>query len=171
MRHVCLHKRLIDFEKRESDGVELLRERERERESKEEGEKEGEVMMAWKDVYGCMRYSKRLNTLWREGSGSVKRWAATKAAETTTDSLPIETCYYERARGANAAEEHEGEAPGVYPFTRGVYESMYTTRPWTIRQYSGFSTAKESNAFYRYACFMSALIGQRETETERDGSQ
>lgn len=39
--------------------------------------------------------------------------------------------------------------PGVAPFTRGPYASMYTGRPWTIRQYAGFSTAEESNAFYR----------------------
>ncbi|KAL4856851.1 Methylmalonyl-CoA mutase [Chlorella vulgaris] len=39
--------------------------------------------------------------------------------------------------------------PGVYPYTRGPYASMYTGRPWTIRQYAGFSTAEESNAFYR----------------------
>lgn len=38
---------------------------------------------------------------------------------------------------------------GVPPFLRGPYASMYTVRPWTIRQYAGFSTAKESNAFYR----------------------
>ncbi len=39
--------------------------------------------------------------------------------------------------------------PGFAPFTRGPYASMYTVRPWTIRQYAGFSTAEESNAFYR----------------------
>jgi len=39
--------------------------------------------------------------------------------------------------------------PGQVPFTRGPYPTMYTTRPWTIRQYAGFSTAEESNAFYR----------------------
>ena len=39
--------------------------------------------------------------------------------------------------------------PGVYPFTRGIRATMYTVRPWTIRQYAGFSTAEESNAFYR----------------------
>ena len=37
--------------------------------------------------------------------------------------------------------------PGIAPFTRGPYASMYTGRPWTIRQYAGFSTAEESNAF------------------------
>jgi methylmalonyl-CoA mutase len=41
--------------------------------------------------------------------------------------------------------------PGVAPFTRGVRATMYANRPWTIRQYAGFSTARESNAFYRQA--------------------
>jgi len=39
--------------------------------------------------------------------------------------------------------------PGFAPFTRGVRATMYANRPWTIRQYAGFSTAEESNAFYR----------------------
>ncbi len=39
--------------------------------------------------------------------------------------------------------------PGIAPFTRGPYPTMYVTRPWTVRQYAGFSTAEESNAFYR----------------------
>ncbi|GAA1435668.1 methylmalonyl-CoA mutase [Mycobacterium cookii] len=39
--------------------------------------------------------------------------------------------------------------PGIAPFLRGPYPTMYTTQPWTIRQYAGFSTAEESNAFYR----------------------
>ncbi|RZV48916.1 MAG: methylmalonyl-CoA mutase, partial [Sphingomonadaceae bacterium] len=39
--------------------------------------------------------------------------------------------------------------PGIAPFTRGPYASMYTGRPWTIRQYAGFYTAEESNAVYR----------------------
>ena len=38
---------------------------------------------------------------------------------------------------------------GFYPFTRGPRSTMYSGRPWTIRQYAGFSTAEESNAFYR----------------------
>jgi len=45
----------------------------------------------------------------------------------------------------------DGEVPGVEPFTRGVRATMYANRPWTIRQYAGFSTARESNAFYRQA--------------------
>ena len=46
---------------------------------------------------------------------------------------------------------HMGGVPGVAPFTRGVRATMYAGRPWTIRQYAGFSTAEESNAFYRRA--------------------
>jgi len=45
--------------------------------------------------------------------------------------------------------ERLGE-PGAYPYTRGVYPSMYTGRPWTMRQYAGFGTAKESNERYRH---------------------
>ncbi|WP_017730448.1 methylmalonyl-CoA mutase [Nafulsella turpanensis] len=45
--------------------------------------------------------------------------------------------------------EHLDFAAGLPPYLRGPYSSMYVTRPWTIRQYAGFSTAEESNAFYR----------------------
>ncbi|SIN80812.1 methylmalonyl-CoA mutase [Vannielia litorea] len=46
---------------------------------------------------------------------------------------------------------HMGSVPGIAPFTRGPKATMYAGRPWTIRQYAGFSTAEESNAFYRKA--------------------
>jgi methylmalonyl-CoA mutase len=45
--------------------------------------------------------------------------------------------------------EHLGYVAGLPPFLRGPYPTMYVTRPWTVRQYAGFSTAEESNAFYR----------------------
>jgi methylmalonyl-CoA mutase len=45
--------------------------------------------------------------------------------------------------------EHLGFAAGIPPYLRGPYSTMYVSRPWTIRQYAGFSTAEESNAFYR----------------------
>lgn len=45
--------------------------------------------------------------------------------------------------------EHLDYAAGIPPYLRGPYSTMYTVRPWTIRQYAGFSTAEESNAFYR----------------------
>ena len=50
-----------------------------------------------------------------------------------------------------AGLEHMGGVPGVAPYVRGVRATMYAGRPWTIRQYAGFSTAEESNAFYRQA--------------------
>ncbi|MCP4655835.1 MAG: methylmalonyl-CoA mutase, partial [bacterium] len=45
--------------------------------------------------------------------------------------------------------EHLGSMPGIPPFVRGPYTTMYVRRPWTVRQYAGFSTAEDSNAFYR----------------------
>ncbi|MBC8404975.1 MAG: methylmalonyl-CoA mutase [Planctomycetes bacterium] len=48
-----------------------------------------------------------------------------------------------------AEVQHLGSMPGIEPFVRGPYTTMYVRRPWTIRQYAGFSTAEESNAFYR----------------------
>ncbi|TVR83327.1 MAG: methylmalonyl-CoA mutase, partial [Rhodospirillales bacterium] len=45
--------------------------------------------------------------------------------------------------------DHLDTLSGIPPFVRGPYSTMYVTRPWTIRQYAGFSTAKDSNAFYR----------------------
>ncbi|MEM6394487.1 MAG: methylmalonyl-CoA mutase family protein, partial [Planctomycetota bacterium] len=45
--------------------------------------------------------------------------------------------------------EHLHTMPGIPPFLRGPYSTMYVMRPWTVRQYAGFSTASESNAFYK----------------------
>ena len=45
--------------------------------------------------------------------------------------------------------EHLNYAAGIAPYLRGPYSTMYVMRPWTIRQYAGFSTDEESNAFYR----------------------
>lgn len=45
--------------------------------------------------------------------------------------------------------DHLDDKPGLPPYTRGPYPTMYVNRPWTVRQYAGFSTAEESNAFYR----------------------
>ncbi|MEV0782959.1 methylmalonyl-CoA mutase family protein [Streptomyces sp. NPDC050423] len=62
--------------------------------------------------------------------------------------LPIEPVYGPDALDGWDPAEKLGE-PGGYPFTRGVYPSMYTGRPWTMRQYAGFGTAAESNARYK----------------------
>ncbi|WP_330332154.1 methylmalonyl-CoA mutase family protein [Streptomyces sp. NBC_00536] len=66
----------------------------------------------------------------------------------TESGLPIEPVYGPEALAGWDPAERLGE-PGAYPFTRGVYPTMYTGRPWTMRQYAGFGTAAESNARYR----------------------
>jgi methylmalonyl-CoA mutase N-terminal domain/subunit len=65
---------------------------------------------------------------------------------TTESGLPFAPLY-DAASRAHADPAAIGD-PGQYPFTRGVYRSMYTGRPWTMRQYAGFGTAAESNARY-----------------------
>jgi methylmalonyl-CoA mutase N-terminal domain/subunit len=60
---------------------------------------------------------------------------------------PIEAVYGPDALAGFDPETRLGE-PGGYPYTRGVYPTMYTGRPWTMRQYAGFGTAKESNERY-----------------------
>src|SRR4051794_10809056 len=61
--------------------------------------------------------------------------------------FPIEPVYDASSLDGWDAGERLG-APGEFPYTRGVYPSMYTGRPWTIRQYAGFGTARESNERY-----------------------
>lgn len=61
--------------------------------------------------------------------------------------FPIDPVYGPEALDGWDANAQLG-APGSFPFTRGVYPSMYTGRPWTMRQYAGFGTAKESNERY-----------------------
>jgi len=51
--------------------------------------------------------------------------------------------------GNDIQDKEIPQAPAEFPFTRGPYATMYTAKPWTVRQYAGFSTAEESNAFYR----------------------
>ncbi|AZB64441.1 methylmalonyl-CoA mutase [[Luteovulum] sphaeroides subsp. megalophilum] len=66
----------------------------------------------------------------------------------TLEGIPVKPLY---TRADLAGMEHLDGLPGVAPFTRGVRATMYAGRPWTIRQYAGFSTAEASNAFYRKA--------------------
>ena len=64
----------------------------------------------------------------------------------TMEQIEVQPLYTEDAyKGAN----HLAYMAGVPPFLRGPYPTMYVTQPWTVRQYAGFSTAEESNAFYR----------------------
>ncbi|MEM7429810.1 MAG: methylmalonyl-CoA mutase [Pseudomonadota bacterium] len=64
----------------------------------------------------------------------------------TPEGIPVKSGY---GAGDRAELDFVDGWPGMAPFLRGPYPTMYTTRPWTIRQYSGFSTAEDSNAFYR----------------------
>ena len=66
----------------------------------------------------------------------------------TLEGIAVKPLYTEED---TAGLPHMGSLPGIAPFTRGVRATMYAGRPWTIRQYAGFSTAEESNAFYRRA--------------------
>jgi len=91
-------------------------------------------------------------------SARLERWSelATKElngkdvsilTKPTAEGIPIKPLY--TPADLPPAEVIEAAAiPGEFPFTRGPYATMYTHRPWTIRQYAGFSTAAESNAFY-----------------------
>jgi len=63
----------------------------------------------------------------------------------TPEGIDIKPVY----TAADVPDSAAQEMPGFVPFTRGVRATMYANRPWTIRQYAGFSTAEESNAFYR----------------------
>ncbi|WP_370324346.1 methylmalonyl-CoA mutase [Euzebya sp.] len=69
-----------------------------------------------------------------------KRWR-------TPEGIDVKPLY----TAADVADLPDTGLPGFAPFTRGPYATMYANRPWTIRQYAGFSTAEESNAFYRRA--------------------
>ena len=60
----------------------------------------------------------------------------------TPEGITLKTVY-------GPADGFDSGLPGQPPYTRGPYATMYSGRPWTIRQYAGFSTAEESNAFYR----------------------
>ena len=67
---------------------------------------------------------------------------------TTLEGITVKPLYTQED---TADLPHLGSLPGIEPFTRGPRATMYAGRPWTIRQYAGFSTAEESNAFYRKA--------------------
>jgi methylmalonyl-CoA mutase len=76
---------------------------------------------------------------WQKEHGIEKNWM-------TAERIPVKSVY---GRKDLEGMEHLRYAAGLPPFLRGPYASMFTIRPWTIRQYAGFSTAEDSNAFYR----------------------
>ncbi len=78
------------------------------------------------------------------GSGNAR--ASEDVVRESPEKIDIKTFY---VRDDLSDSEHLGFVSGIPPYLRGPYPTMYLTRPWTIRQYAGFSTAEESNAFYR----------------------
>ncbi len=83
---------------------------------------------------------------WRSKAQKEFKGTAPEDKSTTTyEGLRIPVVF----DAADAAPSAQNEYPGVYPFKRGPYATMYANRAWTVRQYAGFSTAEESNAFYK----------------------
>ncbi|MEU0371711.1 methylmalonyl-CoA mutase [Streptomyces sp. NPDC006283] len=90
------------------------------------------------------------------GTAGEEQWQAAVEAATgkdagelvweTPEGIPVKPLYTDRDL---ADVDFLGTYPGVAPYLRGPYPTMYVNQPWTIRQYAGFSTAEESNAFYR----------------------
>jgi methylmalonyl-CoA mutase len=78
--------------------------------------------------------------------GGPRTPPASTALWRTAEGIAVKPCY---TAADLAGLEHLDYAAGLPPFLRGPYSTMYVMRPWTIRQYAGFSTAEESNAFYR----------------------
>ncbi|HAM11174.1 MAG: methylmalonyl-CoA mutase [Bacteroidetes bacterium GWE2_41_25] len=76
---------------------------------------------------------------WEKEKGIRKEWL-------TSEGIPVKSVY---TKNDLEGMEHLDYAAGFPPFIRGPYSGMYAMMPWTIRQYAGFSTAEESNAFYR----------------------
>jgi methylmalonyl-CoA mutase len=89
-------------------------------------------------------------------TGDLADWRAQVKAQTgkpvekldwnTPENIPVRPLY---SSADLAGLEHLKTMPGLPPFLRGPYSTMYVGRPWTVRQYAGFSTAEQSNAFYR----------------------
>src|SRR3954463_2864080 len=74
---------------------------------------------------------------------------AEESERRTSSEIPVRRFYRPRDLGGLPYEEKLGD-PGRYPYTRGLYPDMYRKRPWTMRQYAGYSSAAESNRRYRY---------------------
>ncbi|KAI1309963.1 hypothetical protein EDD11_003943 [Mortierella claussenii] len=108
-------------------------------------------MLRWSDIVVVVAY-----TTERARQPLHEHWAKLATKELKGKD-PEETLTWRTAEGLNVKPVYTqadtksipDEIPGAFPFTRGPYASMYTARPWTVRQYAGFSTVEESNKFYR----------------------
>ncbi|HTO65650.1 MAG TPA: methylmalonyl-CoA mutase family protein, partial [Bradyrhizobium sp.] len=84
--------------------------------------------------------------VWRKTAESVAKRSCSQLSWETAEGINVKPLYTAADR---TGIEHLGTFPGFAPFVRGPYPSMYVNRPWTVRQYAGFSTAEASNAFYK----------------------
>ena len=83
---------------------------------------------------------------WTTWQKLVRNRRVDELAWQTPEQIPVRPLY---TSADLDGVDHLDTMPGLPPFLRGPYATMYVQRPWTVRQYAGFSTAKESNAFYR----------------------
>ena len=93
----------------------------------------------FKDIDIFAGFEAQIGQDWQKENGITANWK-------TPEQIDIQPVY---TREDLEGMEHLDFAAGIPPFLRGPYSMMYPFRPWTIRQYAGFSTAEESNAFYR----------------------
>lgn len=103
--------------------------------------------------------SKKLINLKKYSDNSFEKWKVVAQKELgkgekledlykkTAEGISFKPIYTEKDQSSKRIDE----VSGVYPYTRGPHATMYINKPWTIRQYAGFSTAEESNAFYKKA--------------------
>ncbi|KAF0960778.1 methylmalonyl-CoA mutase [Rhodococcus sp. T7] len=83
-------------------------------------------------------------------AAAANHYSPEQVVWSTPEGIDVKPVYTKADRDAAEAEGYPlGSFPGAAPFVRGPYPTMYVNQPWTIRQYAGFSTAAESNAFYR----------------------
>ncbi|MBL0175057.1 MAG: methylmalonyl-CoA mutase [Ignavibacteria bacterium] len=103
--------------------------------------------------YDFSEFDSEERSTWKDAADTAVRDGAIPAIETpdrilwaTPEHIDVRPVY---GPDDTAGMEHLGFLSGIPPFLRGPYSTMYVVRPWTIRQYAGFSTAEASNAFYR----------------------
>jgi methylmalonyl-CoA mutase len=83
---------------------------------------------------------------WKAAAEAVTGRPLSELVHLSPEQIPVKPLY---SSADLEGLEHLETMPGLPPFIRGPYTTMYVVRPWTVRQYAGFSTAEESNAFYR----------------------
>ncbi len=113
-----------------------------------------------RNIGNLLRYESRLEEIADASAGSYALdhltdkfcrgvWGVMRSAEGNLPDYDALIAPFNERLPEPKPYKHEGYSAGIPPYLRGPYSTMYTLRPWTIRQYAGFSTAEESNAFYR----------------------